>query len=821
MKISYNWLGEYVQHSLYAAELSQVLTMCGLEVEEEISIGPNLEGVVVGHVLEVTRHPNADRLTVCTVDYGQEAPASVICGAPNVTANQKVAMATIGTRLTLPGKEKPIKIRRAKMRGVWSEGMLCAEDELGLSDDHSGILVLGSEAVPGTSLEQHLVETGQVARDTVLDLAITPNRPDAICHLGVARDVAALRDAPLHRPRVFMPEVGGDVAKHVSVSIECPDKCRRYVALMVNGVTVGESPRWLQQRLEAIGLRPINNVVDITNFVMYECGQPLHGFDYDTLAKQSIVVRESVPGESFVTLDGKERNLPLGSVLICDGEKPVAIGGIMGGENSEVTATTTTVLIESAYFDPSATRRTARALGLSTDASYRFERGVDSDGQVWAAARAASLMADLAGGTVVRGMVDCHPNPVSMPTVELRFDRIQTILGITVPHDEVVRILTALGFGTKPAGPGALKVTVPPNRPDVSLEIDLIEEVARIHGLDNIPTPGATMLPGHVPSARPYDVLRAKTYEVLCGRGYREIYTNSLLPRAEAEVFCDPVLGAAGGVAETINAVSRSMTSLRPSLVPGALAAMGHNQNHGQDALRFFEFGHVFYKVDEDAAYVPGYQEFDALILAISGAAGPPEWDGQPRMVDYYDLKGDVETLLDSLRVPHVRLEPVARPSALTAFHTIIRAGRTEIGRMAQLDADVTADRDIKQPVLVAEFNWTRLVLHTQDHLSYQYQPINRYPAVLRDLSVIVDCSVTAMDMLQTMRSAGRPLIQDAHVFDLYEGKELGAGKKSLAFSLRFGAQRTLRDHEVDKAIADIMLALNDHFGAEIRGPVG
>ena len=794
--------------------------MCGLEVEEDVTLAISTKGIVVGHVLAVTRHPNADRLTLCQVDVGQDEPIQIVCGAPNVAAGQMVAVATIGTVIPSPNRSKPLTIRRSRIRGEVSAGMICAEDELGFSEDHTGIMVLDPPASPGEPFRTYLARAGVAVQDTVLDIAITPNRPDATCHIGVARDIGACCNRPLKRPVVPECGKGREAASHIAISIECPDKCHRYVAMLVRDVKIEPSPLWLRQQLRAIGLRPINNVVDITNFVMYECGQPLHAFDQDEITHDTIVVRESTPGESITTLDGKRRRLPPGTVLICDGARPIAIGGIMGGEVSEVTGRTTNILIESAYFDPSTTRRSARALGLSTDASYRFERGVDATGQAWAAARAAALIAQVTGGTMVDAMVDVHPRPHAMPTLELRHARIGRILGTEIAAQEVERILPALGFEVVESGPDSWRWLVPPHRPDVVQEIDLIEEVARIHGFNNIPIPHGTQLPGIAPSPRPEELLRTEVYGLLGGRGYREIYTNSLLSKVEADQFCDPVLAARGAVVETLNAVSQSMTTLRPSLLPGVVQVMGYNQNHGQQVLRFYEFGHVFHRVhDEDkVAYIPGFSEYDALILAISGPMGPPEWGQQARVADYFDLKGDVETLLETLRVPNVTITPSYERSALTRYHAVFYSDGTEIGRMGRLASAVSAARDIREPVFFAEFNWTRLVLHARQQIARQYKPINRFPVVTRDVSLVVDRGVSASSLQATIQEAGQPLLKRAVVFDVYTDTQISPDRQCIAYSLRFGAQRTLRDREVDTAVQAIILALSTKHGAALRG---
>ena len=822
MKVSCNWLRDYVDVPRSPQELSHALTMSGLEVDEMETHGAALDGVIVGHIQEVRPHPNADRLTVCQVDVGTDAPVQIVCGAPNVAEDQKAPVAPVGVTLMLPsraapGNKTPVKIRKAKLCGEASAGMICAEDELGLSDDHTGIMVLDADAQIGQPLEKYLELSGAPVHDTVLDIAITPNRPDAVCHIGVARDVAAVCGEALRRPDVRIPEQGGEAGRAVSVEIACPDACRRYVAVLVRHVAVRPSPLWLRRRLEAVGSRPINNVVDITNFVMRECGQPLHAFDFDNIAGSKIIVRQAHGPERFTTLDGKDHTLPSGAVLICDAKRPIALGGVMGGANSEVEATTTNVLIESAYFDPSLTRKAAKALGIATDASYRFERGVDAQGQAWAAARAAALMVELCDAALVPGMVDAHPNPVTSPVLQLRLKRLAKILGAETPPDEVVRILTALGFRPAKEDAETLRCSVPSFRPDVEREIDLIEEVARIYGFDKIPESRVTPLRDSAPGPRPRDVLRAKTHAILGGRGYREIYTNSLLSRTEAELFCHPVLGGAFPVVETLNAVSQAMTTLRPSLLPGALAAMQFNQNHGQESLRFYEFGHVFHRTSQETTYVPGYAEHEAFVLAASGRDAPPGWDRKARTVDFFDLKGDVETLLEELRVPGVWMLPLEEPTPLTAYGVTVFSEETSLGCIARLSDAIQTARDVCAPLYFAELNWTLLLERATPNVSRRYQAIGRHPVVERDIAVIVASAEPVGAMINSIREAGRPLLLDVGVFDLYKDESIGSAFKSVAFSLRFGAARTLRDEEVDNGVEAIVRMLAEAHTARLR----
>jgi len=831
MKISYNWLKDYVDHPLSPDDLGEALTMSGLELEDAESLGMSLDGVVVGRVLEVKAHPNADRLTVCRVDLGNGTPVQIVCGAPNVAAGQKAPVATVGTTVMMasreqPGEKAPFTLKKTKIRGELSEGMICAEDELGLSDDHSGIMVLSEEADVGQPFAAYLSGQGIAAQDTVLDLAITPNRPDAISHIGVARDVATLTETPLTRPAVTLPEHGGAAAEQVAVEIECPEQCPRYVALLVRDVEIKASPAWLKQRLTAIGLRPRNNIVDITNYVMYECGQPLHAFDFDQIAGQTIIVRLTDGEHPFTTLDSKARTLPGGTIMICDAEREVAIGGIMGGENSEVTDATTNVLIESAYFDPSTIRRAAKLIrtgdqrGLSTDASYRFERGVDADGQVWAAARAAQLMVALGGGELVPGMVDAHPLKPEHRVLPLRLSRIEKILGIDVPKDEVVRVLTSLGFAVAQGEGQTLHCTVPTYRPDVEREIDLIEEVARIYGYDNIPEPSHTPLPSFLPRPRPAERLLRTMQTLLNGLGYRELYTNSLLSKQQAERFNHPVLSSAalaGPVVETLNPISQEMTTLRPSLLPGMLEVMRFNQNHGQHVLRFYEVGHVFHRTDRDEVLVPGYAEHTSVLLATSGPDAAVGWDRKPRTVDFFDLKGAVEALLEALHLPDVVMTPSYEATPLTAYHLTVTSGGTPLGIVARLAEPLAEAFDLKTPAYFAELDWTTAAALAAPHLERPYQAVSRYPVADRDIAVVVRSDQAVGPMVETIEQAGRPLLRQVGVFDLYEGERIASDKKSVAFALRFGADRTLKDAEVDERVAAIVKQLGLAYEAVLR----
>ena len=853
MNVSLRWLSDYVATDLTPDEIAHRLTMAGLEVEEVTASGPMLDGVVVGEVLTVGPHPGADRLQVCTVRLADAAgevgaePVQIVCGAPNVAAGQRVPVATVGTQLMLPARDgsglEPVTIKKGKIRGEVSNGMICAEDELGLGDSHDGILVLDPAAPVGLPLADWLRQRGELPGDTVLDIAITPNRPDATSHVGVARDLAALTGAELTLPEVEIPEAGGEAADAVAVRIKDAEGCPRYAATVVRGVTVGPSPGWMQERLRAVGVRPVNNVVDVTNYVLHEIGQPLHAFDLAEIAGATVVVRASRPGETMTTLDDQERKLPGGTLLICDAERPVAVAGVMGGANSEVTDATTDVLIESAAFDPARIRRTSKALGLQTDASYRFERGVDPTRQPWAAARAAALLAELAGGTVVPGSVDEIAVPYEAATVTVRPERVARVLGTEVPRDEIARLLTAIGFevggdrgstleafaeaamreegiaaALAEATDAGLTVTVPPFRPDVEREVDVIEEVARLWGYDRLPTPATTPVPlvpaGDTPSARLLDRVRQR----LAALGFRETYTNSLVPTATAQRFADAAwTGLDAPPVETLNPISQEMAALRPSLLTGLVAVASYNQARGASALRLFEAGHVMRRSADASDTVSGYHEHTSLAFAVSGTVERPNWDRAARAADIYDLKGAVLDVLTDLGIADVQETPRPAPDGLTAYALDLSASGTRIGALGRL-ADAVGDAaDLQAELFVAELDWDAVVrLATRDQPP-AYRPISRSPTVERDLALVVPEAQPAGPLFDTIRQSGGPLLQDVRVFDLYRGDGIPEGTKSLAFALRFGADKTLRDKEVDGRVRRVVKALEAQHGATLR----
>ncbi|MHB8580735.1 MAG: phenylalanine--tRNA ligase subunit beta, partial [Ignavibacteriaceae bacterium] len=577
MKISLNWLKEYVNlQNVPSEEIISKLNMCGLEVEDEVNQIEIYKDFIVAFVKEKKKHPNADKLSLCTVDTGKEL-LEVICGAPNVDAGQKVVFAPIGTLIP----KGNFRITKAKIRGIESSGMICAEDELELGDDHSGIMILDDSLTQGTPITEALN-----LNDVILEIAITPNRPDALSHIGVARDLAALFNIDLNIPEIKLVESQKNISEFASVEIEDEVNCPRYSAKVLRGVTVKESPEWLKKKLTNIGLRPINNIVDVTNYIMYQTGQPLHAFDLDKLQSKKIVVRSTKAETNFLTLDSKERHLPAGTLLICDGEKPVAIAGVMGGENSEINNSTKNILIESAYFNTSSIRKTSKALVLSTDASYRFERGIDPAGTLYSAERASQLMFELAGGEIAEGSIDVYPKKIEKKIADLRFNRLEKILGYKISNEKVFDILSKLGIEIVNKNEEKIGCKVPTYRPDIEREIDLIEEIARINGYENIPTVSRIniLLGEKIDESKYTDDLR----NIATSLGFFEMINNPLQSEKTAALI--------GNKIPVLNPQSADMAFLRTSLIPGALTVVSNNINAGEKDLSLFEIGNVFSK---------------------------------------------------------------------------------------------------------------------------------------------------------------------------------------------------------------------------------
>ena len=810
MKISYRWLKEFVETELDARAVADRLTNAGIGVEQITPVVEGLAGVVVGEIEAVERELGASaaghvnrlvRVAVPGKHY------SVVCGASNAAPGRRAAFAPPGARL--PGLG-PVKA--AKIRGVISEGILCSEKELGLGDDHSGILVLPGEAPLGADLATYLG-----LDDWILEIEITPNRPDALSVVGVAREIAALTGAPFRFPRVVATEGEVEASSLASVEVQAPDLCPRFCARVITGLTVKPSPPWLAQRLRAVGLRPINNLVDVTNYIMWELGQPLHAFDLDTLARHTVVVRRARPGERTKTLDGQERALGPDMALVCDPEHAVGIGGVMGGADSEVTGGTTRVLLEAAYWDPGSIRRTARTLGLSTDAAYRFERGGDIEAPPDVLARAAQLMAELGGGAVARGVIDVYPGPRPHRRVTLRMSRVERVIGASPPREEAVRILQALGFAVDDTGED-LQVVVPSFRRDIHQEDDLVEEIVRIWGYDRIPLTlagGGEIQPITQPAG------------VRLGRLMGRALNAAGLSECVTWVFLDPDRLKRMGWADPErllalqNPLSVERSVLRPSLLPGLLEVVGLNANRQMPDVRAFEVGNVFAPHRPEDGDHPAHEDL-RLGLVLTGLRAPRAWFTAARdRVDLYDAKGMAEAALQAAGVADARTVPWS-DEQVPAFLEPGRAARlvrgtTDLGWFGEVALAAREVFDLPAPVFAAELSVTALTALPSP--TVRYEPLPRFPAVQRDLAIVVSSEVTAGQVEAAIRALDLPLLSRITLFDVYTGGQVGAGRRSLAWSLTFQApDRTLTDAEVNRVHSLIVTEVARQFGAEVRG---
>jgi len=809
MRISYRWLREYVDTDLPPAQLADRLTNAGVPVEGLTPVVEGLSGVVVGEIEAIERevdgarpgHPNR----LCRVAL-PDRKLSVLCGAPNAVPGLRTAVAPPGA--TLPGGRA---ISAATIRGTRSEGMLCSEKELGIGEDGAGILALPADAPLGADLATYLG-----LDDTIFEIEITPNRPDVLSIVGVAREVAALTGAPFRYPQVAVKEGGPEAAALAAVEIADPDLCPRYAARVITGVTVKPSPPWLAQRLRAVGLRPINNVVDVTNYVLWELGQPLHAFDRDRLGGGRIVVRRARPGERLTTLDGRERALTPDMLMICDAERPVAVGGVMGGVDSEVRPETTTVLLESAHFNPGSIRRTSRALSLSSDASYRFERGADIEGVIPALDRAAYLMADLGGGTVARGVIDVYPAPRPHPRVALRLERVERVIGAAPPRAEAVRILQALGFAVDDSAP-TLQVVVPSFRRDIVQEDDLVEEIVRIWGYDQIPlrlAGGGDLAPVTRPAG--LRVTRAAA-RALVDAGLAECITYAFVDPARLKLlgWDDPARLVA-----LQNPLSAERSVMRPSLLPGLLEVLATNVHRQSPDVRAFEVGTIFAPHRETDGDRPAHEEL-WLGLALTGLRAPRAWHAGRERVDVYDAKGMAELALAAAGAPGAATAPWA-PGQEPAYLEPGRSARLvwegeDVGWFGEVSARVREAYDLDAPVFAAGIALGALA--ARPAAVARYAPLPRFPAVQRDLALVVADDVTVAQVEAVIRGMDIPWLARVQLFDVYSGSQVGAGRRSLAFGLTFQApDRTLTDAEVNEQHARVVRELGRRLGAEVRG---
>lgn len=828
MNISYKWLKRYIDFELAPKELTAVLTSIGLEcdsVEEVESFRGGLRGVVIGKVLTCVDHPDSDHLHITTVDLGGEQPEQIVCGAPNVAAGQTVVVATVGT--VLYDGDKEIKIKKSKIRGVESSGMICAEDELGLGTSHDGIIVLNEDVRPGTPAAEYF----NVQSDYCLEVELTPNRVDAASHYGVARDLKAkfacdiaLGDAQQAAPQVNVPDVSGFSADRrdgaVEIKVDDTEGCPRYSGVTIRNVKVQESPEWLKSLLTAIGQRPINNIVDITNFVLHGIGQPLHCFDLAKVAGEKIVVRTCPKGTKFTTLDGTERTLHEADLMICDSEKPMCIAGVFGGIDSGVTEATTSVFIESAYFNPTRIRRTARRHGLSTDASFRYERGTDPNITVYAAKLAAILIRELAGGEICGDVADFYPTPIKPPEFDFSLDYCNRLIGKTLPESLVVEILRSLEIGVeKTDNPDVLHLTVPTYRVDVYRPCDIVEEVLRIYGYNNVEIQSEA----HINLSQRTDVdfsfdLQRTISEQLAGQGFNEILNNSLSSQAYyAESEALPIANSV----RLMNPLSGELSVLRQTLLYGGLETIAHNVNRKAADLKLFEFGNV-YRFDGAKEATPEkplarYSEHLALGIWLTGDYTHGSWNAKATEATIYDLKGVVENIFRRLGAnPQALQQTQGSDELYSAKLDIENRGGKHIATLGLVRKTVLKKFDIEQPVVYCEINWTALYkLVAKNRVTFSELP--RTQAVERDLALLVDKGVKFADIEEAVRKAERKLLRGVALFDVYEGNKLPDGKKSYAVKIMLqDNEKTLNDKQIDAVMAKIIKAVQA-IGAELR----
>lgn len=810
MKVTFNWLKEYVDLDMSPDELGYTLTMLGLEVESIEHQTDPYDGVVVAEVQKKDQHPNADKLSVCQVDDGN-GERQIVCGATNFKVGDKVPLILPGH--SLPPKnedDKPFTIKVGKLRGVESQGMMCSGQELGLSSDAAGLMILGAEAIPGTPLSSHL---GRSSGDVIFDLETTPNRPDWNSVIGIAKEIAAKTNTKLKTPAVSLDETSNKKADDlVAVRIEDSDLCPRYSARILKGVKIGPSPSWLVERLESIGIRSINNVVDVTNFVMMETGQPLHAFDLNLVkpategAKPTVVIRAARAEEKFVTLDSQERKLDNQMAVIADETKAIALAGVMGGLNTEINDSTEDVLLESAAFSEKATRRTSKILGLKTDASYRFERGTDWNMVEYASLRAADLIQKTAGGQILSGVVDESPAPPEPKSVSLRFSKTDELLGSSIPSETQIDFLNRLGLETQSKAEDLTEASfkVPSNRPDIKREVDLIEEVIRLHGIDNVTSSSPKGSIGQNKFDSIHDQL-AEIRGTLASMGLHEAQGQTLISSEKIDGYGDSVIALE-------YPLSSDMDVLRPSLIPGLVDSLSHNAHHNSPSVALFEIGRTFQKTQE------GCEEKRNLGIAIAGEAQSQFWENgnSERAYDIYDMKGIFEEFMAREGLPSYQISKIENPSSTWVEAAEIRLGKNILGMIGQLHPVVQKQRDIRFPSFLCEIDLGLMLrLRKKNH---KFKSIPQFPSTSRDVALLVDEKISHFEVTQVVKKAKVKFLDEVTLFDIFRGKNIPEGQKSMAYSMTYrSVDKTLTDKEVQKSHDTLVEAIKSKLGAQVR----
>ncbi len=807
MTISYNWLSEYLPEVIEPAKLSKILTAVGLEVEsltkyERIKGG--LEGLVIGQVTGVTPHPNADKLTVTAVSTGKTELLQIVCGAPNVAVGQKVVVAPVGSKI-YPLTGEPVTMKLAVIRGTESQGMICAEDEIGVGTSHEGIMVLPDNAVVGSAASDYF----KPYTDYIFEIGLTPNRMDAMSHFGVARDVCAYlthHNKTETRPKFksfnnFKPD---NNLLPIKVSIGNSTACQRYAGITLSDLSVKESPQWLKDKLLAIGQRPINNIVDITNFILNDTGQPLHAFDVSAIKGAEIIVKNLAPNTTFVTLDEKERKLNIEDLMICNAEEGMCIAGVFGGLHSGVDTQTTHIFLESAWFNPVDIRKTSIRHGLRTDAATRFEKGVDISNVVNVLKRAALLIKEVAGGTISSELVDVYPDPPVKSEVAIKYHYLKKLSGKNYHPDAVKRILTSLGFEIIKEGMDELRVAVPFSKPDISLPADIVEEILRIDGLDNVEITGSLSFTPSVDANGPKEALKEKISQFLVGKGFNEIVTNSI---TNGKYFTDEVLDHS---VKMINSLSTDLDVLRPSMVETGLEAISYNQNRKNNHLHFFEFGKTYHLEGQNK-----YAEKEHISLYLTGKTHEDGWRAKDAGVDFFKTKGLAVSLLTLCGVSEVDFKLMDDPG----FSILIQAfeNNQELVKLGEVSKKQLTRFGIKQPVFFIDINWI-LLLKLVQAKTITYTEVSRFQAVQRDIAIVVDNTVSYDAVHKAIKKAKVQKLTNVQLFDLFESEKLGANKKSLAIGFTFlDEEKTLTDTETDSMVNNLVAMFKNELGATVR----
>lgn len=825
MKISYNWLKEYADISMQPSEAEKILSSIGLEVEAMESVEEipgSLDGVVVGEVLECGKHPDADKLSLTKVDVGEAEMLQIVCGAPNVAKGQKVFVATVGTTLTFSSGEQ-LKLKRAKIRGVESIGMICAEDELGLGTSHDGIMVLAADAVVGTPAKDYLgLET-----DTLMEIGLTPNRVDAASHIGVARDFAAwLRfngtDSKLKMPILDAFDSlkrSSDIAP-AKVEIVATDGAPRYAGLTFDNIKIGPSPDWLRKRLTAIGQRSVNNIVDITNFILHETGHPLHAFDYDKIAGGKVVVRRAVGGELFKTLDGVERKLTAEDLMICDAQKPMTLAGIFGGAESGISMETKRVFLESAYFNPVSIRKSSKRHQLKTDASFRYERGADPEMVLYALKRAAILFQELAGATVVGDISDTYPHKIERAVVEINFDRVERLIGKKIGRDTILSILDCLEYDTVKSNNEGATVSVPCYRVDVTRECDIVEDILRIYGYNNVEIPErmvASITPGRKPDP---ENVREGISDFLAANGFREMMNNSI---TKSDFYTKLTSFPEERLVRILNPLSSDLNVMRQTLLLKGLEVVAYNINRQTYDLKLFEVGNVYSFVPaEEGELTPSlnlksYKESSKISMVITGSGAQP-WRSKPNSASYFSLKGYLELLLKRYGIESTDLEYSLAPADIFSEGLIYKTqSGKEIAVMGAISQNLLKRFGIKQQVFAAEISWDVLFqLIKKQKVLFKEMP--KFPEVKRDLALMLDENVNFSDLLKSAFKTERKILKNVTLFDVYRGDKIPEGKKQYAISFVLqDLDKTLTDKYVEEVMAKLLKNFETNFGAQLR----